>query len=164
MIPIVSIVGRSGIGKTTVMEKLIAELKRRGYRVGTVKHHSHGDFEMDRPGKDSWRHGQAGSDHVVVASPVRLASIRRLERELSLDEIAAEFSDVDIILAEGYRRGDKPKVEVLRRAISSELLCRPTELIALVADQRFDVDVPQFGLDDAAGLADRIEQLYLKEG
>jgi molybdopterin-guanine dinucleotide biosynthesis protein B len=161
MIPIVSIVGRSKAGKTTVMEKLIAELKRRGYRVGTVKHHSHGDFDIDLPGKDSWRHAQAGSDHVVVASPTRLASVRRLSRELSLDEIAAEFSDVDIILTDGFKREDKPKVEVSRQAVSTELLCKPEELIAIVSDQRFVVKVPQFEFEDVAGLADRIERLYL---
>jgi molybdopterin-guanine dinucleotide biosynthesis protein B len=161
MIPVVSIVGHSHAGKTTVMEKLIAELKRRGYRVGTVKHHSHGDFEIDRPGKDSWRHAQAGSDHVVIASPVRLASVRRLSRELTLDEIAAEFSDVDIILTDGFKHENKPKVEVSRQAVSPELLCQPEELIAIVTDQPFPVEVPQFDLEDIAGLTDTIERLYL---
>ncbi len=82
------------------MEKLIAELKRRGYRVATIKHDVHG-FEIDQPGKDTWRHAQAGSDHVVIASPTRIAHIRRLNRELTLPEIIATIQDVDIILTEG---------------------------------------------------------------
>ena len=77
-IPVVCLVGRSGVGKTTLLEKLIPELKRRGYRVATVKHHSRPGFEIDRPGKDTWRHAQAGSDHVIIAAPDRVASIRRL--------------------------------------------------------------------------------------
>ena len=83
-IPILSIVGKSGSGKTTLLEKLIAELKRRGYRVATIKHHAHPGFEIDQPGKDTWRHAQAGSDHVVIAAPDKIASIRRLERDNQL--------------------------------------------------------------------------------
>ena len=103
-IPILSIIGKSGCGKTTLLEKLIAELKRRGYRVATIKHHSHPGFEIDQPGKDTWRHAQAGSDHVIIAAPDKIASIRRLSRPLTLDEIAAEIREVDIILTEGFTR------------------------------------------------------------
>src|SRR3989304_4479684 len=86
-VPLITIIGKSRAGKTTLMENLITELKRRGYRVGTIKHHSPPGFEIDQPGKDSWRHAQAGSDHVVIASPDRIASYRRLEHELALDDI-----------------------------------------------------------------------------
>lgn len=157
--PIISIVGLSDVGKTTFLEKLIAELKRRGYRVATIKHDVHG-FEIDRPGKDSWRHAQAGSDVVVIASPTRMAMIRRLDRELTLDELATYLTDVDLILTEGYKRGDKPKIEISRRARGSDLLCSPDELIALVTDQPFDLPVPQYDLDDAAGVADLLEQRF----
>jgi len=64
-------------------------MKQRGYRVGTIKHHSHPGFELDRPGKDTWRHAEAGSDHVVIAAPDKVASIRRVDREPTLDEITA---------------------------------------------------------------------------
>ena len=158
-IPIVCIVGRSNSGKTTVLEKLIRELKQRGYRVATVKHHSHPGIEIDRPGKDSWRHAQAGSDHVVIASPDRVASIRRVDHEPTLNEIAAAIHDVDVILAEGYKRTGRVKVEVLRAARSSEPLCTPDELLALVTDVAVPCDVPQFGLDDASNLADLVETL-----
>lgn len=158
-IPIVCIVGRSNSGKTTVLEKLISELKQRDYRVATVKHHSHPGIEIDRPGKDSWRHAQAGSDHVVIASPDRVVSIRRVDHEPTLNEIAAAIHDVDVILAEGYKRTGGVKVEVLRAARSSEPLCTPDELLALVTDVAVPYDVPQFGLDDASNLADLVETL-----
>ncbi len=158
-IPLVCIVGRSNSGKTTVLEKLIGELKRRGYRLATIKHHSHPGIEIDRPGKDTWRHAQAGSDHVVIAAPDRVASIRRVDREPTLEEIAATIQDVDVILAEGYKRTGQIRVEVVRAARSSEPLCTPSQLLALVTDVDIPYDVPQFGLDDATGLADRIETL-----
>lgn len=157
-VPVVSIVGRSNVGKTTLLEKLIAELKRRGYRVATVKHDVHG-FELDRPGKDSWRHAQAGSDLVVIAGPNQMAMIARTLRELSLDEIVARLPvEVDIVLTEGYKRGDRPKIEVSRAACGRELLCQPQELLALVTDQAFPgLGVPQYALEDVAGLADLLE-------
>ncbi|HBY97321.1 MAG TPA: molybdopterin-guanine dinucleotide biosynthesis protein B [Chloroflexi bacterium] len=159
--PIISIVGRSDVGKTTLLEKLIPELKRRGYRVATVKHHTHPGFDIDQPGKDTWRHALAGSDHVVIAAPDKVASIRRVDREPTLDEIAAGIGDVDIILTEGYKRAGKPKIEVVRSARSREPICAPDELIALATDVRLDLDVPQFDLDDAAGLVDLIERRFL---
>lgn len=161
-IPVISVVGRSDTGKTTLLEKLIPELKRRGYRVATVKHHIHPGFEIDQPGKDTWRHAQAGSDHVVIAAPDKVASIRRVDREPTLDEIAATITDVDIILTEGYKRAGKPKIEVIRSARSQEPLCTPDELIALATDVQLDVAVPQFDLNDAAGLVDLIERWCLK--
>lgn len=160
VIPIISVVGKSGVGKTTFLEKLVAELKRRGYRVATVKHDVHG-FDIDRPGKDSWRLAQAGSDSVVIASPQRLALIKRLDRELALSEIAAFLTDIDIILAEGYKRGDAPKIEVSRRERGGELLCTADDLVAIVSDQLFDLDVPQFGLDDAEGIVNLLEEEFL---
>jgi molybdopterin-guanine dinucleotide biosynthesis protein B len=159
--PVVSIVGTSNAGKTTLVVKLIQELKRRGYRVATIKHDAHG-FDMDKPGKDSWKHAEAGSDCVVVASRQKLATIRQLERELTVDEIVATLPDVDIVLTEGYKRGDKPKIEVSRKERGTPLLCGQDELIAIATDQTHDVPVPQFGLDDASGLVDLLERLYLR--
>src|SRR4030065_2932382 len=91
---LVTIIGVSKAGKTTLREKLIPELKRRGFRVGTIKHHSHPGFEIDQPGKDSWRHAQAGSDHVVIASPDRIASYPSLEHEPAPDDIPHGIADV----------------------------------------------------------------------
>jgi molybdopterin-guanine dinucleotide biosynthesis protein B len=159
-IPALSVVGKSDSGKTTLLEKLIPELKRRGYRVAVIKHDVHG-FSIDIPGKDSWRLQQAGADQVLIAAPDKLAHIRRLERELPLEEILAGISGVDLILTEGYKRGPLPKIEVSRRERSQELLCAEEELFAIVSDQRFPLAVPQFDLDDAAGLADLIEARFL---
>jgi len=155
----VSVVGRSNAGKTTFLEKLIRELKRRGYRVGTIKHYEH-DFDIDQPGKDSWRHAQAGSDVVVIASPQKMALIRRMDAELPLDEIVADMP-VDIVITEGYKHERKPKIEVFRRALASELLCAEDELLAIVADQPFAIPVPQFELNDASGVADLLESKYI---
>jgi molybdopterin-guanine dinucleotide biosynthesis protein B len=158
--PVVSVVGKSNVGKTTLMVRLIAELKRRGYRVATVKHDVHG-FDVDTPGKDSWKHAQAGSDCVVIASPQKLTMVRNLERELTIDEIVATLPEVDIVLTEGYKRGDKPKIEVSRKEKGEQLLCTADELIAIATDQPYDIPVPQFDLDDAVGLVDRLEEMYL---
>ncbi len=159
--PIICIVGRSKVGKTTLLEKLIPELKRRGCRVGTIKHHSHPGFEIDRAGKDTWRHARAGSDHVVIVAPDKVAAIRRVDSEPSLDEIAATMGDVDLILTEGYKRSNKPKVEIVRAARSQEPLCAPEELLALVSDLAAPFDVPHFDPDDIPGLADLIETGFL---
>ena len=159
-VPIVSLVGQSGSGKTTFLEKLLPELKRRDYRVATVKHDVHG-FDIDQPGKDSWRHARAGADAVVISSPRRMALIQRLDEEMSVDDIAAHLQNVDIVITEGYKRGDKLKIEVSRRARSSELICRQEELIAIVTDQKFPLNVPHFHLDDAAGVADLLEKKFL---
>ena len=159
--PILSIVGKSGSGKTTLLEKLIPELKRRGYRVATVKHHAHPGFEIDQPGKDTWRHAQAGSDVVVLAAPDKIATIRRLEGELSLDEIAEDICDVDIILSDGYKRAGKPALEVVRAETGLELICGPEQLAAVACDAPLEVDVPLFNLEDAAGIANWIERRFL---
>jgi len=161
-VPVVSFVGKSGVGKTTALELVIRELKRRGRRVGTVKHDSHG-FEMDKPGKDSWRHAEAGSDAVAVSGPHKVAVIRRLDEEMALDEVVQLMGDVEIVLTEGYKRGDKPKIEVTRREHGTELLCRAEELAGIMTDYPVAMSVPQFELNDAAGVVDLIERLYLRD-
>jgi molybdopterin-guanine dinucleotide biosynthesis protein B len=162
-VPVVSLVGKSGVGKTTALERIIRELKRRGHRVGTVKHDTHG-FEIDRPGKDSWRHAQAGSDAVVISGPRKLALIRQVEAEMSLDQVVQLMGTVDIVLTEGYKRGNKPKIEVTRLERGTELLCQAEELIAIMADYSVDMPVPQFTLEDASGVVNLLEQLYLRRG
>jgi molybdopterin-guanine dinucleotide biosynthesis adapter protein len=154
-------VGKSGAGKTTLLEKLIPEITARGYRVGTVKHDVHG-FEMDRPGKDSWRHAQAGAWAVVVSSPAKVALLEKVDREKTIDEIAEMMGDdVDIILTEGFKRSKLLKVEISRSEVNTELLCGEEELIAIVSDAQHPLRVPRFGLDDVKGLADLLEKAYL---
>lgn len=161
-VPVISMVGKSGVGKTTALERVIGELKRRGYKVGTVKHDTHG-FDLDKPGKDSWRHAQAGSDAVVISGPRKMALIRQLEAEMSLDEIVHLMGDVDLVITEGYKRGDKPKIEVTRRERGTELLCQPEELIGIMADYPVNMPVPQFALDDAVGVVNLLETLYFQD-
>ncbi len=158
-IPVVSVVGTSDCGKTTLLEKLLREAKQRGWRVATVKHDVHG-FDMDKPGKDTWRHAQAGADMVVISSPVRIAILEKVDGDQALDDVLARIHGVDLIFTEGYKRGDKPKIEVYRSVLGRELLCEPEELLAIASDVQFDNGVPCYGLDDAAGLCDLIAQKF----
>lgn len=160
MIPIISVVGKSDVGKTTLLEKLLVELKKRCYRVATIKHDVHG-FNIDQPGKDTWRHAQAGADTVIISSPSKVAVISKVNQEQDIDQVAAMAVDVDLILTEGYKRANKPKIEVFRTGVYDELLCEPHELIAIASDCQFDKGVPCFNLDDAVGIVDLIEKLYL---
>jgi len=161
MIPVISIVGKSNVGKTTLLEKIIPVLKQKGYKIATIKHDVHG-FDLDQPGKDTWRHAQAGADAVVIAAPAKLAMIRRLEREFTLDEVLATITGVDLILTEGYKRGDKPKIEVFRSELSDELLCCADDrLVAIASDVKLERGVPCFDLNDAVGIAGFIEEVFL---
>lgn len=156
MVPVVSIVGRSDVGKTTLIEKLLVELKARGYTVATIKHDVHG-FDLDKPGKDTWRYAQAGSDVVVISSPWKLAIIQKVEEEMSLDDLVSRIEGVDIILTEGYKRGDKLKIEVTRRELYGEPLCGPEDnLIAVVGDIQVD-GVPSFDSSQIPEVVDFLE-------
>jgi len=160
--PAVCFVGKSGSGKTTLIEKLIPELKRRKLFVGTVKHHAHSGFEIDKEGKDTWRHARAGSDHVVIAAPDKIASIIKIAREMSLSEIVRSMVDLDLILVEGYKKSDFPKIEVIRGKAGKEPICTGREVIALVSDLPSPFPVPAFGLEDVVGIADFLEKTFLK--
>jgi molybdopterin-guanine dinucleotide biosynthesis protein MobB len=165
--PIVSIVGKADSGKTTFLEKLIAELTARGWRVATVKHHAHSEADIDIPGKDSWRHRQAGAAISVVASATQLGIVRELHRELTLDEIAEAIGDdVDLILTEGYKLEGRNRIEVSRVERSDTLVCEAGEAIAIVTDnEAFDpFGMCLFGLDEADAVADLIEERFLDRG
>jgi molybdopterin-guanine dinucleotide biosynthesis protein B len=159
--PIVSIVGKSDSGKTALLEKLIAELKSRGYRVATVKHTPKGS-SFDEPGKDSWRHARAGSEAAVISSPDRLILIKPLNDEPNLEQIARLLGeDYDIILAEGFRQSDAPKIEV-RRQQPGPPLPKARKLIAIATDEPLDTKTRQFALEDIKGLADLLEKGFLQ--
>ncbi len=161
MIPVISIVGKSNSGKTTYLEKLIREMKRRGYKVATIKHDVHG-FDIDKPGKDTWRHAQAGADIVGISSPDKVALIRKVDRELSLDEVLAMISGVDIIFTEGYKRESKQKIEIYRQAASNDPLCNRQELLAVAADTILYEGIPHFDLENASPMADFIINTVIK--
>jgi molybdopterin molybdotransferase len=167
MSAIVSIVGKSQSGKTMLMEQLIAEFKKRGYKVAALKHASHG-MEIDQPGKDSWRFAQAGSDAVCITSPDELAYIRRLDHDLSIEEIIPIIGcEFDIILAEGFKKSRIPKIEVHRKELGDDLLCSPDELSAIVTDGPLDTlkadtsKLPAFRWGDTLAIADFIEKNFL---
>lgn len=160
-IPVLSVVGRKNSGKTTFLEALIPELQRRGYRVGALKHDVHG-FEMDYPGKDTYRLREAGADLVAIASPERFALIERLTAPPELDQMIERLAPgVDILLTEGYRRSPLPKIEISRRERSTELICQPEELFAVVTDHdQVPPGIPRFPLGDASGVAALIEERF----
>lgn len=130
--PILCIVGQSGSGKTTLIEHLVTGLTQRGYRVGTIKHHSHDDFEIDYEGKDTWRHAKAGAKTVSISSPTMFAVIKRVDQELALDEIASYMTDRDIILADGYTSSDKPRIIITTKTGDTAHFGRGREIVATI--------------------------------
>jgi len=161
MPPIVSIVGKSESGKTTLIEKLIRELKSRGYRVATIKH-SPQESDFDEPGKDSWRHIQAGSDATAVSSPDKVVLIKPVAQEATVDEVASLLGeDYDIILAEGFKQGSAPKIEVHRKG-GGTLIEELKKLIAIVTDEPLESRARQFSPEDTGALADLLEKGFIK--
>jgi molybdopterin-guanine dinucleotide biosynthesis protein MobB len=166
-LPIVSIVGKSQSGKTMLMEHLIAEFKKRGYKVAALKH-SRGGMEIDHPGKDSWRYAQAGSDAVCISSPDKLVFIENLSHDLNIEEILPIIgSGFDLVLVEGFKKSKIPKIEVHRKELGDDLLCSPEELWAVVTDGSLDTLVadrrklPTFTWGDTAAIADFIEKSFV---
>jgi molybdopterin molybdotransferase len=161
-LPIVSIVGKSQSGKTVLMEQLITEFKKRGYKVAALKH-SRGGMEIDHPGKDSWKFAQAGSDAVCVSSPDKLAFIKNLNHDLNIEEIMPIVgSEFDLVLAEGFRKSKTPKIEVHRKKLGDDLLCSTEELSAIVTDAPLDTDIAQLPWGDTVAVADFIEKNFLR--
>ena len=146
MIPVISIVAaKSNTGKTTVLCDIISLLKEKGYKVATIKHDVHG-FDIDHPGKDTWKHRQAGSDIVMISSQKQFAYIETVEKEYTLDDILKKVTGVDIVFTEGYKKMDKPKIEILRKGSSETLISKEEELLAIVSDIQVSTstDIPQF--------------------
>ena len=171
--PALAFIGYQNSGKTTLVEKVIAALTARGVRVGTVKHHGHAGFDIDVPGKDSWRHAQAGSRHVGVVSATRYAEYADTEAEFSLDRLLARYTDVDVVLVEGYKSAGLPNIVVarsgvdrLRGANSLDLVDGRTVAIAcndaLVRDVR--LEVPAVDLNDEEAVADVVERWLKAQG
>jgi molybdopterin-guanine dinucleotide biosynthesis adapter protein len=145
----------SNSGKTTLIEKVVAIMKARGLQVTVVKHTPAG-FDLDKPGKDSWRFRQAGADAVVLVGPECVALIKNINREPTSDELEQFTSGSDIVILEGFKKTAKNKIEVFRQGISGEhpLCLHDPTFLALASDKRFAVSIPQFDINDAAGVAD----------
>lgn len=155
-VPILSIVGRSNSGKTTLVERLIPELVMAGYRVATIKHAGHG-FNLDTEGKDSWRHKRAGAGTVIVVSKGSLAMFADVSDEIKVETLRDRFvgREYDLILAEGWKSEGYPKIVVVRDQIG-EVAVSSEGLLAVVSNKPIDQPVPVFHPDDIKGLSDFI--------
>ncbi len=154
VIPVYSIVAFSNTGKTTMLEKLIPELRHRGLRTAVIKHDAH-EFEIDKPGKDSWRLTQAGAEVTVVASQTKAAIMEN--RFIPIDELISRISDVDVILTEGYKHGPWPKIALQRSDNGKPLPLAPEECFAILSDVPVKTDkTTVLGLDNIARLAELI--------
>jgi len=148
--------GWSGSGKTVLIERVIPLLTGRGLEVSLIKR-AHHEFEVDTPGKDSYRHRHAGCREVLLSSGVRWAHMHELRGapEQSLQQLIDRISPCDLLLVEGFKRQAIPKIEIFRRANAKQVLHpHDPHIVAIAADCHFDSALPQFDLDDAGGIAD----------
>ncbi|RAV12683.1 molybdopterin-guanine dinucleotide biosynthesis protein B [Paenibacillus contaminans] len=154
------VVGYKNTGKTTLICRLVQAFKRSGYRVGTIKHDGH-DFEIDKPGTDTWKHRASGADMVAITSAFQTAMIE--SRPATLQELIGRMNSADIVLAEGFKAEHYPKIVLLKDREHRELLERVSFPIAAVCwyDETDAADavaepgkaeVPRFAIDDADGI------------
>jgi len=147
----------SNSGKTTLIEKVVRILKERGLRVAVIKHASKG-FDIDRPGKDSWRFREAGADAVMLVGPDEMALIKKISREPVFAELEAMVKDFDVVIGEGFKKDKGNRIEIFRSGVSGErpLCMTDRSFLALVSDVPFSVAIPRFDLNNAAAVADFI--------
>ncbi|MBI4331934.1 MAG: molybdopterin-guanine dinucleotide biosynthesis protein B [Chloroflexi bacterium] len=159
MVPAICFTGKSGSGKTTLIVRVVEELKRRRFRVAVIKHAPHG-FELDKPGKDSWRFSSAGSDTVALVSPGGIAVMARLDGDRYLQTVICQMSlSNDIVLIEGCKGFHLPKVLVSCGEEGSPLSNPGDNLIAIVSDRVYDYPVPRFSPAEAGRLVELLESL-----
>lgn len=159
--PVISFVAKSGSGKTTLLEKVIKRLKEEGIRLAVIKHDAH-QFDIDKPGKDTWKLAQAGADIVAISSPAKVAMIAKVDEEKSLDEVIAMLPDVELVLTEGFKRSNKPKIEVFRSGVHEGLVCGAEELLAIASDVEWNMGVPCYDINDVAGIVAEVLR-YMKK-
>lgn len=159
---ILGFAGYSGSGKTTLLEKVIPLLLEHGLRVSVIKH-AHHDFDIDRPGKDSFRHRAAGAHEVLIASGYRWALMHELreEAEPTLEQLCARLSPCDLVLIEGYKFSDIPKIEVHRSVTGHPLLYpQDPQIIAVATDHQQALPVPRLDIDAPQQVADHILEYF----
>jgi molybdopterin-guanine dinucleotide biosynthesis adapter protein len=163
-VPVISFVGRSNTGKTTLLEKVIPMLRSRGFRVGTIKHHA-GEFEIDQEGKDSYRHKKAGATATMITSPTKVALVEDISRELTLAEVIERYMhEVDVVITEGYKRERMPKVELYVHARGApplafedpDIIAIATDGPAIAAGAPLEANVPVFSRDEPEPIVDLI--------
>jgi molybdopterin-guanine dinucleotide biosynthesis protein B len=153
MPPVLALIGKPNCGKTTLIEKLIPALAHKGFRTGTIKHH-HGVIQMDTPGKDTWRHKQAGAKAVLLSSPTGIGFIQDTTEDTPVEDLVSRyFQNIDLVIVEGYKWASLPKIEIFRSTVHDEPLQDPGEtLIAMISDIRLRHDLPWFKPEDIDGL------------
>lgn len=161
MAAIISFIGKSNSGKTTLIEKVIRELTSRKYRIATIKHTAE-EATLDTPGKDTWRHLRAGSKATAIGSDKRIVLIKPVKGKSTVEEMARLLGeDYDIIITEGFKQGPYPKIEVHRKEIGT-LLTGIKNLVAIATDESLDTEIRQFSVDDFVSIADLLEEEYIK--
>ncbi len=156
----VGFIGNSGVGKTTLIEKLIKVFVDKRYRVGAIKHDAH-KFEIDYPGKDSYRMKHAGARRVVLSSKDKFALVEDREKEKPLEEIKELFLDCDFVFVEGYKLEDLPKIEIHRDDVNKDWYIKKgfENIISAVSDKHYDLSIPVFLFDEIDNIVAFIENL-----
>ena len=158
---LIGLSGWSGSGKTTLITALVPALRARRRTVSTIKH-AHHSFDIDKPGKDSFVHRQAGAEEVLISSNRRWALMRELrdEPEPSLRELLARLAPVDLVLIEGFKRETHPKIEIHRAAVGKPLLYPDDpQVVAIASDPALvGAPIPHVSLNDAEAIADLVER------
>lgn len=155
-VPHIAFVGYSGSGKTTLAAQIVVRLKQRGYRVGTLKHDAH-DFQLDYEGKDTFKYTQAGADIVMITSKKKLNYLEHYEEPYTLNQLLQRFSGMDMVLIEGYKNEDSPKILVARTEEQLALRHRLSGLLAIASGLQVESDVPVFDIDDLDGITAFVE-------
>ncbi|CAB1239709.1 molybdopterin-guanine dinucleotide biosynthesis protein B [Clostridium sp. HV4-5-A1G] len=165
--PVVSIISAgSNSGKTTLIEGIIKSLKKRGYKAGVIKYDVH-EFQIDHPGKDTYRFAEAGADSVVIASDNKVALIKKTEKRESIEKLLELFQDMDIIIVEGFKNNMFPKIEVYRKSVNSTLIygnCSGdfTNFAAVASDENMELDIPVLDLNNIEEITDFIETNFME--
>ncbi len=164
---LIGLTGWSGSGKTTLITALIPALKARGRSVSTIKH-AHHSFDIDKPGKDSFVHRQAGAEEVLISSVQRWALMRELrgQDEPPLRELLTRLAPVDLVLIEGFKREAHPKIEIHRAVVEKPLLYpEDPEIVAIASDPHLpEAAIPHVGLNDVEAIADLVERCAVAMG
>jgi molybdopterin-guanine dinucleotide biosynthesis protein B len=164
MPPVLALIGKPNCGKTTLIEKLVPALAEKGVRIGTIKHH-HGKIQMDTPGKDTWRHKQAGAQVVLLSSPVGIGLVQDTAGDIPVEDLVSRyFQEVDLVIAEGYKWSTLPKIEIFRSTVYDEPMQEPGKtLVAMVSDVEIRQDLPWFKYDDIGSLVEFILEKIINQ-
>ena len=155
MVAMIAIVGWSNSGKTTFITKLIPKLKSKGYKVATIKHNAH-KFKIDKPGKDSWRHREAGAETVVLSSHEKVEKIKEVETEVKVEKLVEQYIDdsFDLVIIEGYKTGEVPKIEIFRPGEYDEFAVPEDEVLKRIinSEQSREENIYNKELDEVVEL------------